>query len=249
MARKKVTKHAQITKHLKKYPMACNGADGVREVAKKFNCSASYVYDAHDKLFGPKRDVVDKRMKPKVETPVAKTKVVSRQDALEKKLSNLDTRLSEQTKRLDNLNTAVQAGWEEAEEDKDVAITRAELLKELLPGLNALFGMEYSKYGEEHEEIFEAAASPSTPRGDILDTAKQYITKDRAEEHGDLDSNFTTIAAYWSTHLNTAVSATDVAVMMNLVKIARIKSNPTNMDNWIDGCGYLACGAELAGGD
>ena len=83
---------------------------------------------------------------------------------------------------------------------------------------------------------------------DILDTAKQYITKDRAEEHGDLDSNFTTIAAYWSTHLNTAVSATDVAVMMNLVKIARIKSNPANMDNWIDGCGYLACGGELVGG-
>jgi hypothetical protein len=36
-----------------------------------------------------------------------------------------------------------------------MAISRAQLLKELLPGLNALFGMEYAKYGEEHAEIFE----------------------------------------------------------------------------------------------
>ena len=36
-----------------------------------------------------------------------------------------------------------------------MAISRAQLLKELLPGLNALFGMEYAKYGEEHGEIFE----------------------------------------------------------------------------------------------
>ena len=244
----KITKHAQVTKYLTEYPKACEDGAAVRKVAKKFKCSTSYVYDAHAKLFGPKRDVVDKRMQPKVETPVAKTKVVSRQDALEEQMSNLDTRLSKQIKRLDNLNTAVQAGWEEAEEDKDMAITRAELLKELLPGLNALFGMEYSKYGEEHEKIFEAAASPTTiTRGDILDTAKQYITKDRAEEHGDLASNFSTIAAYWSTHLNTPVSVTDVAVMMNLVKVARIKSNPGNLDNWIDSCGYLAGGAELTG--
>ena len=34
-----------------------------------------------------------------------------------------------------------------------MAISRAQLLKELLPGLNALFGMEYAKYGEEHAEI------------------------------------------------------------------------------------------------
>jgi len=31
-------------------------------------------------------------------------------------------------------------------------LTRAQLLKELLPGLNALFGMEYAKYGEEHKD-------------------------------------------------------------------------------------------------
>ena len=40
-----------------------------------------------------------------------------------------------------------------------MAISRAQLLKELLPGLNALFGMEYAKYGEEHTQIFETESS------------------------------------------------------------------------------------------
>ena len=40
-----------------------------------------------------------------------------------------------------------------------MAISRAQLTKELEPGLNALFGMEYSRYENEHEEIFEAENS------------------------------------------------------------------------------------------
>ena len=40
-----------------------------------------------------------------------------------------------------------------------MAISRAQLLKELLPGLNALFGLEYAKYGEEHAEIYETESS------------------------------------------------------------------------------------------
>jgi len=40
-----------------------------------------------------------------------------------------------------------------------MAISRAQLLKELLPGLNALFGMEYARYGEQHKEIYETETS------------------------------------------------------------------------------------------
>jgi hypothetical protein len=40
-----------------------------------------------------------------------------------------------------------------------MAISRAQLLKELLPGLNALFGLEYKRYGEEHREIYETEKS------------------------------------------------------------------------------------------
>lgn len=40
-----------------------------------------------------------------------------------------------------------------------MAISRAQLLKELLPGLNALFGLEYKRYGEEHKELYEQETS------------------------------------------------------------------------------------------
>jgi hypothetical protein len=40
-----------------------------------------------------------------------------------------------------------------------MAISRAQMLKELLPGLNALFGLEYEKYEDEHELIYETESS------------------------------------------------------------------------------------------
>ncbi len=86
-------------------------------------------------------------------------------------------------------------------------------------------------------------------RSEILDTAKGYVTQDRAAQHGDAERNFSLIATYWSAHLDADVSASDVAVMMTLLKLARLKSNPYNNDNWIDGCGFLSLGGEIASGD
>ena len=86
-------------------------------------------------------------------------------------------------------------------------------------------------------------------RDKILKIAADYVTVDRVATHGDAERNFGLIAAYWSAHLDVAVSATDVAVMMTLLKLARIGSNPAHADNWIDGCGYLACGGEIATGE
>jgi hypothetical protein len=40
-----------------------------------------------------------------------------------------------------------------------VAISRAQTLKELLPGLNKLFGLEYARYDNEHEEVYETESS------------------------------------------------------------------------------------------
>lgn len=81
-------------------------------------------------------------------------------------------------------------------------------------------------------------------RVDCLDTAKAYVTKDRANDHGDMEDNFATIATYWSTHLGHKIEPQDVGVMMALLKMARIKSNPFHEDNYVDGAGYLACAAE-----
>jgi len=83
-------------------------------------------------------------------------------------------------------------------------------------------------------------------RTEILDTAKQYVNKERASEHGDMESNLTTIAELWGVYLERHVDPADVAVMMTMLKIARIKSNPKNADNWLDACGYMACGGELS---
>ena len=86
-------------------------------------------------------------------------------------------------------------------------------------------------------------------RSQILDTAKQYVNVDRAGTHGDAESNFGLIAAYWSAHLDAYVGPEDVAIMMTLLKLARAKANPGHADNWVDGCGYLACGGEIATGE
>ena len=102
------------------------------------------------------------------------------------------------------------------------------------------------------KEVFEAEAKARsvpplviTTRSTVLDLARKYVTKDRAADHGNMEDNFTNIAEYWSLHLDTPVYSDDVAVMMTLLKLARIKSNNEHCDNWVDGAGYLACGAEL----
>jgi hypothetical protein len=82
-------------------------------------------------------------------------------------------------------------------------------------------------------------------RADILDTAKEYVTKDRAATHGDAERNFGLIAAYWSAHLDAIVTSHDVAVMMALFKLARMKSNPAHIDSAQDLCGYAAIAGEI----
>ena len=85
-------------------------------------------------------------------------------------------------------------------------------------------------------------------RSSVLDTAKQYVTKDREATHGDMENNFEAIAMLWEQYFNCewSFSPTDVAMMMALLKIARLKSNKDNPDNYIDACGYMACAGELA---
>lgn len=83
-------------------------------------------------------------------------------------------------------------------------------------------------------------------RSEILTAAAHAVNVDRAATHGDAERNFGLIAAYWSAHLDVSVSAIDVAVMMALLKLARIKSSPEHADHWIDIAGYAACGGEIA---
>ena len=74
----------------------------------------------------------------------------------------------------------------------------------------------------------------------------QYVMVDRQQDHGRPEDSFELIAQFWSSYLGIEVKDYQVAVMMGLLKIARMKFNPSNEDNHCDLAGYAACGAELA---
>ena len=83
-------------------------------------------------------------------------------------------------------------------------------------------------------------------RQECLDAAAQAVLTDRAREYGAPEDCFGLIAALWSRYTERDISSADVAVMMILLKIARIEGNPRHADSWVDIAGYAACGAECA---
>lgn len=80
----------------------------------------------------------------------------------------------------------------------------------------------------------------------ILNAARQCVCQDRQDQYGNAEDSFGLIAALWSTYLgDELLDKTDVACMMALLKIARIRTGGRKDDNWIDLAGYAACGGEL----
>lgn len=86
-----------------------------------------------------------------------------------------------------------------------------------------------------------------TTRAEILDAAKKIVTGDREKQYGKPEDNFAVIAEFWTTYTGYPVSSEDVAVMMALLKIARIRSGNYKADSFVDGVGYLSLAAEIAG--
>lgn len=84
-------------------------------------------------------------------------------------------------------------------------------------------------------------------RAELLATASDVVGKDRQATHGRPEDSFTRIARMWSAYLDIEVQPHDVAALMVLLKLARIRENPTHDDNWIDLAGYAACGSEVVG--
>lgn len=81
-------------------------------------------------------------------------------------------------------------------------------------------------------------------REQTLESAKLIVTKDRNKEYGEPEDAFKAIAEFWSTYLDKELHPSDVAAMMILMKMARIKVNWRHEDSWVDIAGYAACGAE-----
>lgn len=93
-------------------------------------------------------------------------------------------------------------------------------------------------------------------RADILHAAEKCVCGQRETDYGTPEDNFKAIAELWNVYLdrisvgkygNTIVDEKDVAVMMALLKIARIARGGGKADSWIDLAGYAACGAECEG--
>lgn len=104
------------------------------------------------------------------------------------------------------------------------------------------------KYGEDVKH--------KLTRADILHAAEKCVCGQRETDYGTPEDNFETIAKLWETYLRRAcvdeaggvyIDANDVAMMMALLKIARIAAGGGKADSWIDLAGYAACGAECEG--
>ena len=96
-------------------------------------------------------------------------------------------------------------------------------------------------------------------RSEILKKAHECVCGGRDHDYGTPEDNFETISNLWNDYLrkahpelaevmgNSRISAKDVAMMMALLKIARIASSSTP-DSFVDLEGYAACAGEIATG-
>lgn len=94
----------------------------------------------------------------------------------------------------------------------------------------------------------------STIRRAALEAAIIAVAN-RDTAYGKPEDNFARIAQHWNTFIinrfganytKLCLTGTDVALMMALLKVARLENDPTHQDSWIDLAGYAACGAEAA---
>ena len=84
-------------------------------------------------------------------------------------------------------------------------------------------------------------------RPEILDAAKKCVTGQREQDYGSPERNFERIAGLWNAYLGAkTVDAVDVAMMLALLKVARIKTGKGTADSFVDLAGYAACAGEIA---
>lgn len=111
----------------------------------------------------------------------------------------------------------------------------------------------YRKSREDAVELWNCRTSEQVTgklkptRESILKEAIETVCTDREGTYGSPEDNFKLIGELWETHLSTIVTPKDVAIMMILLKAARIATGGSHPDNWIDIAGYAACGGEIDG--
>lgn len=87
-------------------------------------------------------------------------------------------------------------------------------------------------------------------RRKLLERAISIVCEDRNQQYGGPEDNFARIANLWTAYMGKIVTPVDVAAMLALLKLARIKAtNGQSSDSWTDLAGYAACGSEIALGE
>jgi hypothetical protein len=86
------------------------------------------------------------------------------------------------------------------------------------------------------------------PAREVLETASALVTGDRASAHGSIPETHENIARLWNGYMynKDELTASDVANMMELMKVARRKNGSLNIDDYVDGAGYAAVAYECA---
>lgn len=82
-------------------------------------------------------------------------------------------------------------------------------------------------------------------REECLRKANECVNGASLFDYGVPEDNFKKIANLWSIYLNFEISEEDVAMMMTLLKVARVATGTGKADNFIDICGYSACAYEI----
>ena len=85
-------------------------------------------------------------------------------------------------------------------------------------------------------------------RAEVLEAAKKCVCGQREQDYGNPEDNFQRIADLWSAYMDYPQLFTpkDVAMMMALLKVARIKTGTGTDDCFVDLAGYAACAGEIA---
>jgi hypothetical protein len=79
-------------------------------------------------------------------------------------------------------------------------------------------------------------------RAEVLTMAESLVNGDRNAQYGDPRQDFRRTADMWSAYLGVPIAMHDVAAMMALLKVSRIRWSPGKLDSWVDLAGYAACG-------
>lgn len=91
-------------------------------------------------------------------------------------------------------------------------------------------------------------------REQCLATAAECVVGGREVSYGAPEDNFARIARLWGAYLHNKVGQAilvdevDVALMLDLMKTARLQHNPRHVDSWVDKAGYASCGCEIGTG-